>query len=65
MKRLLLFLVLALGAAGCGGVKSGDSADGGPDGDHRADGGGPDDGTDGGESGSCVLGTSQLGSCNL
>jgi len=67
MKRLLLtFMLLALSAAGCGGVKSG-SADGGPDGDHRSDGGGPDDETDGGGggSGTCVLGTSQLGSCSL
>jgi hypothetical protein len=68
MKRLLLMaVILALGAS-CGGVKSG-SADGGADGDHRSDGGGTDDddGADGGGSGSgtCVLGTSQLGHCNL
>jgi uncharacterized protein YceK len=72
MKRLLLvFMLLALSAAGCGGVKTGSAADAGPDGDHRADDGGTDDGgtdgdgTDGGGSGSCVLGTSQLGNCNL
>lgn len=71
MKHLVLvFLALALGAAGCAGVKTG-SADadhrdgGGSDGD-GADGGGTDgDGTDGGGSGTCVLGTSQLGDCTL
>ena len=70
MKGLRLVLrTLALSAAGCGGVKTGSrSADGGPDGDHRADDGGTDDddgGTGGGGSGTCVMGTSQLGSCNL
>ena len=67
MKRLLsVLMILALCAAGCGGVKNGSAADAGPDGDHRADGGGTDDDrTDGGGSGSCVLGTSQLGNCNL
>jgi hypothetical protein len=50
MKRLrLVLMTLALSAAGCGGVKTGSSADAGPDGDHRADdggtnGGGTDDG---------------------
>lgn len=73
MKRLLLlFMTLASSTAGCGGVKTGSgSADAGPDGDHRRDGGGSDDGgtnddgRDGGGSDSCVLGTSQLGSCSL
>ena len=61
MKRLLLiFMTLALSAPACGGVK-----DGSPDADHR-DGGGTDgDEADAGATGACVLGTSQLGNCNL